>query len=216
MKRHVKHLPCLLYMFTNVLNGKRYIGVTTQRLVVRTQQHFAAAKRCANNGAFYRAIRKYGRDAFRVEVIGECKTAADGLKEEMRLIALLKPEYNSTAGGESKAPLSAAGRAKLVARHKGNSYHLGKSHSPETKARLRDLAIENMDIFRQFQALGPKASSRPVLCVDDGRIYESASAAARSYGVCKSAVIELCLGQKFRRTVGGRRFTYRDQVEEIA
>ena len=47
-----------------------------------------------------------------------------------------------------------------------------------------------------------------IVCVDDGLIYESASAASRKYGIAKSALIELCLGQRGRKTVGGRKFEY--------
>jgi hypothetical protein len=49
---------------------------------------------------------------------------------------------------------------------------------------------------------------RPVLCVTDGKVYESASAAARAYRVAPAAVIALCLGLARRRTVSGRVFRY--------
>ena len=55
---------------------------------------------------------------------------------------------------------------------------------------------------------GPEASSRKVICLDDGKIYPSASEAARTYGVPKSAVIEMCLGRRYRRSIGGKRFEY--------
>jgi hypothetical protein len=60
-------------------------------------------------------------------------------------------------------------------------------------------------------AAGPIKNSRKVLCLDDGKIYQSASEAARIYNVAKSAVIELCLGKNNRKTVGGLKFKY---VEE--
>lgn len=74
--------------------------------------------------------------------------------------------------------------------------------------KLSDLGKKNINNWKKYSHLGPKVSSRPVICVNDGNIFESASAAARNYGSCKSAVIELCCGQKFRKTVNGRRFMY--------
>jgi len=88
-----------------------------------------------------------------------------------------------------------------------------KIHSEEGKRRLAEMAKERFAIFDQYRQLGPKASSRPVQCVDDGRAYESASAAAREYQCSKSAVIELCLGKNYRKTVNGRVFRYLEKTE---
>lgn len=57
-------------------------------------------------------------------------------------------------------------------------------------------------------ATGPINSSKKVICVTYGKIFPSASAAADYYDVCKSAVIELCLKQNKRKTVGGLVFEY--------
>jgi hypothetical protein len=46
------------------------------------------------------------------------------------------------------------------------------------------------------------------MCLEDGKLYESASAAARAYRVAKSALIELCLGDLRRHSVGGLHFKY--------
>ena len=59
-------------------------------------------------------------------------------------------------------------------------------------------------------ATGPAKTSRPVVCVDTGEIFPSASEAARYFGVCKSSVIELCLGKNGRKRVGGLVFRYGD------
>lgn len=63
---------------------------------------------------------------------------------------------------------------------------------------------------------GPEASSRQVTCLDDGVVYPSASAAAQAYGVPKSAVIEMCLGRRFRQSVGGKKFQYVQPTEAEA
>jgi hypothetical protein len=70
------------------------------------------------------------------------------------------------------------------------------------------LGIANIEEFKKYSAMGPKASSRKVVCIDDGNVFESASAAARHYRVAKSALIELCLGKNYRQKVGGLRFKY--------
>lgn len=50
--------------------------------------------------------------------------------------------------------------------------------------------------------------NRTTICVDDGKIYESATAAARAYSLNRRAVIQVCLGYPGRQTAGGRRFQY--------
>jgi hypothetical protein len=57
-------------------------------------------------------------------------------------------------------------------------------------------------------ATGPMRNSKKVICLDDNAIFPSASAAARNYRVCRSAIIELCNGQKGRKQVSGYRFIY--------
>ena len=57
-------------------------------------------------------------------------------------------------------------------------------------------------------AAGPMKVSRKVLCLDDAKVYPSASEAGRHYNISKSSIIELCLGKNNRETVGGLRFKY--------
>jgi len=58
------------------------------------------------------------------------------------------------------------------------------------------------------KANGPRKLSRPVICLDTGESFPSASEAARHFNVCKSSLIELCLGKNGRRAVGGLKFAY--------
>ncbi len=70
-------------------------------------------------------------------------------------------------------------------------------------------AINNKEIWAsKYAHLGPKSSSKKVICLDDNLIHESASAAGRYYNIIKSSIIELCLGKNFRRTAGGLKFKY--------
>jgi hypothetical protein len=49
---------------------------------------------------------------------------------------------------------------------------------------------------------------KSVLCLDDNQVFLSASDAARNYNIPVSGVIELCLGKRKRKTIGGKRFKY--------
>jgi hypothetical protein len=58
------------------------------------------------------------------------------------------------------------------------------------------------------KSTGPKKLSKTVICLDTGETFPSASEAARHFNVCKSSLIELCLGKNGRRAVGGLKFAY--------
>lgn len=91
----------IVYMATNAVNGKRYIGVTKRTLAERKYQHLHDAK-AGRRGCriFFAAINKYGEEAFEWSILATIETYADALNEEIRLIAELKPEYNITRGGQ--------------------------------------------------------------------------------------------------------------------
>ncbi len=97
----------LIYRVTNTVNGKVYIGKWSHPTSdLRWRLHKSAAK----NGSpyyFHRAIRKYGPDAFKVEVIHRAQTLDELSKMETFFIILHqshKPEngYNMTMGGEGR------------------------------------------------------------------------------------------------------------------
>lgn len=197
MTKHVR--PSVVYMATNKLNGKRYIGVTVQRLRTRAVQHASLARTSKRKlSIFSKAMLKYGMDGFDWIVLDNCSSLKDGMAREIELIANTKPEYNSTIGGEGT----------IGDLHLGNKYRLGKSHTAETRDRLRIAAMCNYDMFKSYAGLGPKAMAKRVVCISDGTIHDSASAAARAYGASKSAVIEVCLRREWRRSTCGRVFRY--------
>lgn len=85
----------MIYLITNTVNNKRYIGKTIRAVEERWYYHLDSALKRNSQTHLHRAIRKYGADAFVIE--GLC----DGLNdEEIKMIAELKPEYNMTKGGD--------------------------------------------------------------------------------------------------------------------
>ena len=89
-----------IYKATNKENGKFYIGQTTyEKLSKRIACHFYYARHFDTNIPFSNALRKYGRDGFDWEILEECSREERG-EREIYWIDKLKPDYNSTLGGE--------------------------------------------------------------------------------------------------------------------
>ena len=59
-------MPAKIYKLTNTVNGKGYIGFTTQSVEARFRQHCSP-----NKTAIHSAIKKYGKAAFTIEVLHE-------------------------------------------------------------------------------------------------------------------------------------------------
>lgn len=80
-----------IYLATNRINGKRYVGFTTNIERRKITHKSAAAK--GSNYVFHKAIRKYGMDAFDFSIIYENADAKYVLNIiEPQMIVELKPE----------------------------------------------------------------------------------------------------------------------------
>jgi group I intron endonuclease len=96
-----------LYKHINTITGKSYIGFTSFTMEERWRQHIKLAtvpfRRSKKTVKFWNAIRKYGVDCWKHEVLTMCETAEEARNMERRLIAeenTLVAGYNSTAGGD--------------------------------------------------------------------------------------------------------------------
>ena len=136
-----------LYLVTNLINGKRYVGQTKYSKEDRWRAHCSDARRNVR-GSFCLAIRKYGPENFCVETLVpnvSDKRMLDLL--ERHFIALYKTYppalgfgYNNTPGGDaspmSGKQLTKEHKAKLRAANLGNKHAQGHKHSPEIRRKL--------------------------------------------------------------------------------
>lgn len=91
-----------IYLVTNKINGKQYVGKTKFDINTRWIQHKSEAKRLKPNVHFIRALNKYGYDNFQVEELEKCPD--ENLFERERYYIkqynTFQNGYNSTLGGE--------------------------------------------------------------------------------------------------------------------
>lgn len=228
--------PSIVYLATNVLNGKRYIGMTRNTLARRQGQHIAQALRGACKfSIFHKAIRKYGAAAFRFEILAQCESYKAAAIEEIRLIAESRPEYNLGMGGEAVPNVgtrpTAAARKATSLRMKGKPSHwLGKKR-PDIAEMQRRRLTGRADLMRALhakahtpdswakisatkRARGPSPQHlaamvrrrKPLMCIDDGRVFGCCDEAARAIGCRSDSLRRVLNGQ--REAVFGYRFKY--------
>ncbi len=115
-----------VYLITNIVNGKRYVGQTIHTLEWRWKQHLKKGKFTALRNA----INKYGADKFIIESICEPPTIElmnEFEQEYIQRYCTMSPNgYNLTTGGERPSP-------SQETRAKQSHAQLGKKQSQETK-----------------------------------------------------------------------------------
>lgn len=93
----------IIYKATNTINGKCYIGQTRHSLEHRKNVHIRYAKQGINTH-FYQAIRKYGEDSFKWEIL--CTAQSKERLNELETFYIqkydsIKNGYNMVDGGDN-------------------------------------------------------------------------------------------------------------------
>ena len=94
------------YVITNTVDGKKYVGATTQSLKNRYRNHLTEAKK-GRVHPLYDAMRLYGEENFACEQIAVAASIEDLREMEKQLIvefdslAANGKGYNARAGGDS-------------------------------------------------------------------------------------------------------------------
>lgn len=104
-----------IYLITNLLTGKRYIGQTRNKPEYRWHQHI----RGKNNSNSYlkKALETYGVEHFKFEVLIKCSSLEELNQSEIEFIkqynTLAPAGYNLVSGGKGRVGLSEETRTRM-------------------------------------------------------------------------------------------------------
>ena len=147
-----------VYIITNLVNGKYYIGKTSKPSLLKYLQDAISSALRGERGRvlLHRAIRKYGASAFILELLTVCETNEQACDlERLWIIALdsqnVEIGYNVACGGEG--PLGV--HHTLETRKKWSEHRLkfpsrgmlGRKHSEATKAQMSADCSGNKNSF---------------------------------------------------------------------
>lgn len=124
-----------IYLITNAVNGRRYVGKTAKpHLSLRWNEHRCYAKR-GSSQLIHKAMRKYGFASFKLALVAVVPEGTNAGQWERWTIAALRTEvpngYNLTAGGEGVPGF----KHTVEARAKMRTAKLGTKQTPEHVAK---------------------------------------------------------------------------------
>ena len=101
-----------VYCITNLINNKKYIGITSRNIKTRFQEH------CSHNQTLvYDAVQKYGKENFQIEILENNIPKEEIDKRERYFISkfntLIPNGYNLSTGGISNKDLNDKTKRKL-------------------------------------------------------------------------------------------------------
>lgn len=172
----------VVYLVVNKINGKCYVGSTKFAMQTRRAQHEYAAllKKKSGCPVFYKALRRYGAEAFSWFIIDSAPYEEKLRERETHWLQQLEPEYNlATVGwGGNGGNFTKEGLANISRASLGNTYMLGKTHSQETRNRLRQYMLDNPEHWEQYRPLGPAVMRKAVLQISTGIVFNSCKEAS--------------------------------------
>jgi hypothetical protein len=146
-----------IYKATNQINDKFYIGRCRGPLKAREYKHWWYAIHKNTNSPFPNALRKYGRDNFKWEIVEETRIDNNG-EREIYWIDKLQPSYNATLGGDG-----------------GTLGRPCPEHVKEATRQSRIVSVKNKTTGKVYQCM--KSASK-----DTGVLVSSISRSIKSKG----------------------------------
>lgn len=136
-----------IYKIVNKVNGKIYVGQTTETIEQRFKRHMGYQKD-EHDTKFYRAVRKYGVDNFYIEVIEEVEDREQlNAREEywIRELDTVNSGYNSYYGGFSSGGDTLSNHPNLEAiKDKIREHHKGGNNPHATKIVCVDIQNDSV------------------------------------------------------------------------
>lgn len=203
-----------IYRITNLVNGKIYIGKTSESFLKRFRKHLANAKHVRDGSQLGKAIRKYGEENFYIGIIVD-KVPIYFLDAFERYwihhYNSLHAGYNCTVGGDGGSrPWTDKQRQTVSQSRKGVVI------SAETRAKISNtlkatpMTAEHKAKMTAARSKIPHPMARKVLCVETGQIFPHGKAAADWLGHSSNSNIHnACKGR--RPKVGGYTWKYPDE-----
>lgn len=200
-----------IYLITNLINNKKYVGKTTQDIEKRWKKHINDSKRekCEIR-PLYRAIRKYGKDNFKIEELEKCNTEVLSDREQYWINKLNTyiDGYNATLGGDGKILLDYDEIIrKYLTTH--NASEVARVFNCSVDSVYKILRTNDIHIYSGAEITKEKTSKKIAQYDKKGnfiKIYNSTKDAERAMGNTQHHIAQVAIGK--RKTAYGYIWKY--------
>ncbi len=144
----------IIYLVTNLINQMKYVGQTTRTLKQRKSSHLSSSKK-GSTYYLHRAIRKYGAENFKWEVIYNATSEEELNEKETYFIK----EYNTNS--QDGYNLTEGGRGIR-----------GWKHSELTKEKIKQCAIKNNSAQYLKKFVQSEEGRKKISLMQLGKTYE--------------------------------------------
>ena len=216
-----------VYIHTNKINNKRYIGLTKQD----PEKRWRNGNNYLHSPHFKRAIEKYGWDNFEHEIYSSSLTAEQASALEKELIKKFNTTnenygYNLDAGGfytqhsestKDKIRQRITGikrseetKERLRKASTGNKNCVGRKQTEESKRKNREAHLNKTHLVTEEAKLKMRRNHpkcKEIVCVELGMIFPSICEAARFVSGSQGTISSVLTGT--RKTAYGYHWEYK-------
>ena len=200
-----------IYLITNLINNKKYVGKTTQDIEKRWKEHINDSKRekCEIR-PLYRAIRKYGKDNFKIEELEKCNTEVLSDREQYWINKLNTyiDGYNATLGGDGKILLDYDEIIrKYLTTH--NATEVARVLNCSVDSVYKILRTNDIHVYSGAEIVKERTSKKVAQYDKKGnfiKIYNSTKDAERAMGNTQHHIAQVAIGK--RKTAYGYIWKY--------
>ena len=218
----------IVYLATNKINGKQYVGQTVRSLEERWRDHC----RSRDENYFHRAIRKYGKENFALEILDTANTEIELDEKEIfwinKLNTLFPGGYNLRVGGNVSGRGRVGGlnpKSRLIYQFTMdgslvNGYwgtneaaaKTGLSHSSILRSLKNKYPLTGKCVWMYADSFTPEALAKlideypgrrwkAVVCVETGEHFKNMTDAAKAYNTTPGSISACCSG-RLKTTAG--------------
>lgn len=134
----------VIYKFTNLVNGKVYIGQTSKRFRDRLSDHIWKMKN--NPCYFHKAISKYGLHNFDIQILQQCDDACDLNGLEIYWI-----DYYDSTNRDKGYNLTKGGSGKTLYRNNEKYQHQDSNSTRDKKSKSAKLKWQNNEYRERYK-----------------------------------------------------------------
>jgi len=198
-----------IYVITNNINGKQYVGKTNDTIEARFKQHLLdSRKQTIENRPLYKAIQKYGEKHFSIKQLEECPYQEANEKEIYWIGKLdtYKNGYNATLGGDGKSYYNYQEIAKIYQQENISIRQLAIKIGCDEHTVLKALRQCNVEIKPAHSFTSKKVAQLNKNTEEIIRIFSSCEEAERSFDKRGGHISQVCQGK--RKTANGYKWKY--------